>query len=165
MSLPRALCLLLLLPSLATAEWPFDGDDLRPRRPPASAEIGLRGGYDWDGDTYSAGGQARLPLWRRSRVILVPSGDLYNDGSGADWQANVDLVLSPGPRGGFYGGLGLGWVEAGGEREREVNQLLGLNLPLGRGRTRTYVEARWTERDAGTAFRIVFGLNLVLLRY
>lgn len=161
-----ALSLLLMVtaPAAVQGEWPFD--DLQPSKPPSSLELGPRGGYDWDGDTYSAGAQVRIPVWRRTRVALVPSGDVFNDGTGADWQANLDILLSPGPRGGFYGGLGFGWVElAWGVRERAVNQVLGLRLPLARGRYRSYVEARWTELDEATAFRIVFGFNVVLLRY
>ncbi len=162
------LLLTILLGSAASshAEWPYDDGDIGRRRGLSPVTLGPRGGYDYDGDAFSVGGQLRIPLWRRSRVTLAPSGDFFNDGSGADWQANVDVLISPGPRGGFYGGLGFGWVAEGrSERERAVNQVLGLRRPFGRGRTQTYVEARWTELDRETVFRLVFGLNLTLFRY
>ena len=163
------LLFLLVLPgtvAVGHAEWPYDDDDIGRRRRPSAVGLGPRVGYDYDGDTFSAGAQLRIPVWRRSRVMVVPSGDLFDNGSGADWQVNVDLLVSPGPRGGFYGGLGFGWVEDDREkRERAVNQVLGLRLPLGRGRTQTYVEARWTELNRETVFRLVFGISLTLFRY
>jgi putative exporter of polyketide antibiotics len=51
------------------------------------------------------------------------------------------------------------------QRERAVNQVLGLRLPLGRDRVQSYIEARWTELNRETVFRLVFGLNLNLFRY
>lgn len=162
------LLLLLFVPGSAVvghAEWPYD-EDVRHRRVPTAVELGLRGGYDYDGDTYSAGGQLRIPLWRRSRFVLAPSGDIYNDGNRTDWQANVDLLMSPGPGGGLYAGLGFGWVEDGRpQRERAVNQVAGLTRPLGRGAGQVYLEARWTALNRKTAFRLVFGVNIALFRY
>lgn len=128
-------------------------------------QFGPRAGYDYDGDTYSAGAQLRVPLWRRSRFTLTPSGDIYNDGTRADWQANIDLLMAPGPRGGLYAGLGLGWVETAEGQERAVNQVIGLQLPVSRGPMGLYVEGRWTELNRKTVFRLVVGLNLALLRY
>ena len=164
------LLFLLVLSGTVTvghAEWPYDDDDVGRRARPSAFGLGPRAGYDFDGDTFSVGAQLRIPVWRRSRIMVVPSGDVFDNGSGADWQMNVDLLVSPGPRGGFYGGLGFGWVEEDGRQKRElaVNQVLGLRLPLGRGRTQTYVEARWTELNRETVFRLVFGLNLTLFRY
>jgi hypothetical protein len=163
------LALLLTVPAAAVsshAEWPYDDGDVVRRGSASPVELGPRGGYDWDGDTFTAGAQLRIPLWRRSRFTLAPSGDLYNDGTTADWQANVDLLVSPGPRGGFYAGLGFSWIEDGREkRERAVNQVLGLHMPLGSGRTRSYLEARWTELNRDTVFRVVFGINVALFRY
>ena len=124
------LLLLLLILAATTgishAEWPYDDYDTGRRGRAVPVALGPRAGYDYDGDTFSAGVQLRIPLWRRSRFLLVPSGDIYDDGKGTDWQANVDLLVSPGPRGGFYGGLGFAWVEDGRpQRERAVNQVLG----------------------------------------
>ncbi|MDA0334364.1 MAG: hypothetical protein O2782_04290 [bacterium] len=161
------LLLLLLLGKtvVAYAEWPYDEDSGR-RGVRTAVELGPRAGYDYDGDAYSAGGQLRIPLWRRSRFVLAPSGDIYNDGTRADWQANVDLLMSPGPRGGLYAGLGFGWLEDGSaQRERAVNQLVGLTRPLGQGAGHAYLEARWTELNRKTIFRLVFGINLALFSY
>jgi hypothetical protein len=162
------LLLLLTVPGsvvVGHAEWPYD-EDVGRRGNRTAVELGARGGYDYDGNAYSAGGQLRIPLWRRSRFTLVPSADIYNDGKGADWQANVDLLMSPGPNGGLYAGLGFAWVEDGRpERERAVNQVVGLKRPLGRGAGQAYLEARWTELNRKTAFRLVFGVNIALFSY
>lgn len=162
----RALWLLLIVVCSASpgaAEWPYD--EVEPRGGGTAVQLGPRAGYDYDGDTYSAGAQLRVPIWRRSRFTLTPSADLYNDGTRTDWQANLDLLMAPGPRGGIYAGLGFAWVEAATGRERAINQVIGLQIPLGRGPLRSYVEARWTELDRKTVFRLVVGVNVALLRY
>ncbi|MBT3343050.1 MAG: hypothetical protein HN712_25405 [Gemmatimonadetes bacterium] len=158
-----AVCLLVLSVTMAQAEWPYNE---RSRGRGTPVEIGVRVGHDYDGDTPSAGGQLRLPIPRLRGFVLVPSVDIYNDGTGADWQANVDLLMSGGPRGGIYAGLGYGWAEEGlEERERAINQILGLRIPLGDGGTRAYIEGRWTELARDNVFRLVGGLNIPLFRY
>ena len=155
--------LLALSTTMARAEWPYDE---RPRGRGMPVEIGVRVGHDYDGDAPSVGGQLRLPIPRVRQFILVPSTDIYNNGTGADWQANVDLLMAAGPRGGIYAGLGYGWVEEGRDkRERAINQILGLRLPVGRGGMRAYIEGRWTELARDTVFRLVGGVNIPLFRY
>ena len=160
-----AIELLLITVAGSEAEWPYDDEDLGRRSRSAPVELGARIGYDYDGDTISGGAQLRIPLGRRSRFVLVPSGDAFNGGDGADWQVNLDLLMSPGPRGGLYAGLGFGWSEEDGERERAVNQVVGVRVPFGRGRVRSYVEGRWTELNRDNVFRLVAGLNVALFRY
>ena len=146
-------------------EWPFDDDDFERRSRSAPVELGPRVGYDDDGDTISGGVQLRVPLGRRSRFVLVPSGDAFYGGDGADWQVNLDLMMGSGPRGGLYLGLGVGWSEQDGKRQRGVNQVVGLHLPFGRAGVRCYVEGRWTEVNRNNLFRITVGLNVPLFRY
>ena len=150
----------------AAAEWPFDDDDGGGRgrhRPGTGIALGPRVGYDDDGDTYSAGGQLLLgiPLGRRAGISLAPSADVFNDGDGADWQANLDLMTSAGP--GLYVGLGAAWVTTGGQRSTRFNQLVGLRLPGNPGgRARPYAELRWTEQNREYAFRVVVGVDWTL---
>lgn len=152
----------LLVVAPVLGEWPYD---VSPRGRGTPVEFGARVGHDYDGDAPSAGLQLRLPLPKIRGFVLAPSADVYNDGDQADWQVNLDLLMSAGPRGGFYAGLGFGWVEEGLEnRERAVNQILGLRLPLGRGGTRAFIEGRWTELARDNVFRLVGGVNLPLFR-
>ncbi len=155
--------LLLAGISSVDAEWPYDD---APRSRGLPLEIGVRVGHDYDSEAPSGGGQVRIPIPRFRGFMLVPSADIYDADDGVDWQANVDLLMSSGPRGGFYAGLGFGWAEEGRpERERAINQILGLRLPIGRGGLRAYVEGRWTELARDTVFRLVGGVNVPLFRY
>ena len=157
------MALLLAGNSSVDAEWPYDD---APRSRGLPLEVGVRVGHDYDGHAPSAGGQMRIPIPRLRGFMLVPSADIYDADEGADWQANVDLLMSSGTRGGFYAGLGYGWVEEGrDERERAINQILGLRLPIGRGGMRAYVEGRWTELTRDTVFRLVGGVNVPLFRF
>ncbi len=149
--------------SQVQSEWPYDDSPLRRGTP---VEIGVRVGHDYDGEAPSAGAQLRLSIPRLRGFILVPSADIFDADEGADWQVNVDLLMSSGPRGGFYGGLGFGWVEEGRpDRERAINQILGLRLPVGRRGLRAYLEGRWTELARDTVFRLVGGVNIPLFSY
>ena len=148
--------------AIAEAEWPYDDESFAGGQS-VPVEIGARVGYDYDGETTSAGGQLCVPIGRGGRFIIVPSSDIYFDGEGVDWQANVDVMMSPGPRGGFYAGLGFGWAKDDGDRNRAVNQVIGLRLPL--SGLWAYAEGRWTELERGTAIRVVGGLNIPLFRY
>ena len=122
-----------------------------------SPQIGVRGGYDYDIDAWSAGGQARWPFGRRGKYQLVPSGDVFFADGVADWQGNVDWLLSPGPRGGFYFGIGVGYSSRPIDGERVFNRLVGLRLSQ-----RLYVESRWTNVDGRNLFRLVVGYNISL---
>jgi hypothetical protein len=157
-----SITLLLAMVNSVAAEWPYDA----PRSGSLPLEVGVRVGHDYDSEAPSGGGQVRIPIPRFRGFMLVPSADIYDADDGADWQVNVDLLMSSGPRGGFYAGLGFGWAEEGRpERERAINQILGLRLPIGRGGMRAYVEGRWTELARDTVFRLVGGVNVPLFRY
>ena len=161
-----AVALLIAGVTPSGAEWPYD----TPRRGGMPLEVGVRAGYDYDGDVPSAGAQMRVPIPRLRGFMLVPSADIFdadaNADDRADWQMNVDLLMSAGPRGGLYAGLGFGWVEEGRpKRERAINQVLGLRLPVGRRGMRAYIEGRWTELARDTVFRLVGGVNIPLFRY
>ncbi len=122
-----------------------------------SPEIGVRGGRDYDLDIWSAGGQFRLPLGRRGRLQLVPSGDVFFAEGEADWQANVDVLYGTERGGGLYFGGGMGYSNRTGVQERVVNRIVGLRLS-----ERLYLENRWTNIDGKSLFRVVVGYNLSL---
>ena len=120
-----------------------------------SPQLGLRGGYDYDIDVWSAGGQARWPFGRRGSYQLVPSGDVFFAAGAADWQGNADVIFSPGPRGGFYFGFGLGYSSRAVDGAQVFNRLVGLNLAR-----RLYMEGRWTNIAGKNIFRLAVGYNL-----
>ena len=124
-----------------------------------SPQIGVRGGYDYDIDVWSAGGQLRWPFMRRGRIQVVPSGDVFFAEGSADWQANADVIYSPGSRGGVYYGGGVGFSSRPGDGEWAVNRLVGLRLSR-----HMYIEGRWTNVDSRTLFRLVVGWNMPLRR-
>ena len=122
-----------------------------------SPEIGVRGGYDYDIDVWSAGGQFRLPIGRRGRLEIVPSGDAFFTEGEIDWQANADVIYGPGRRGGLYFGGGMGYSNRPGITEQVVNRIVGLRLS-----ERMYLENRWTNIDGRSLYRMVLGYNLGL---
>lgn len=130
---------------------------------------GLRGGYDFDVEAWSAGAQIGVAL--RPRLVLAPSGDLFFRDGRTDWQVNGDLVLRPRPHGLIYGGGGVAAVHRasdGAEDEADTrvgaNAFVGLSTPglRRRARVRPFVEARWTFVDGESPFRLAFGLNVPL---
>ena len=122
-----------------------------------STEIGVRGGFDYDIDAWSAGGQFRLPFAKRGRLQFAPSGDVFFTQHEIDWQANADLIYSPGPRGGFYFGGGMAFSDRPGIAERGVNRMVGLRLS-----PRFYIESRWTSLEGRSLYRMVVGYNISL---
>lgn len=120
-------------------------------------EIGVRGGFDYDIDVWSAGGQFRLPVGRHGRLELAPSGDVFFNEGEIDWQANADLLYGPGRRGGFYFGGGLAYSNRPGATERVVNRIVGLRLSR-----QLYLESRWTSIEGRNLYRLVIGYNLAL---
>lgn len=128
--------------------------------------MGVRSGYDFEGEAWSLGGQARLPFARR--LELIPSGDAFFDTDHTEWQLNADLAVRLGPRGSLYGGAGLAAVnrpeEPGDEAETRLgtNLFVGLQLPGVVLPVRPFAEARWTLVDGESPFRLAFGANVRL---
>ena len=159
-----AICLLVVAVDETEAQrrrgGSWGGRSLRP-----VMEFGIRAGRDYDIDVWSAGAQFRLPLGRRSRFQIIPSGDFFMAREEADWQANFDVAFRPGPRGGLYGGIGLAvtdrYRDGDGNRETKAgtNNFIGMRLPMRSMAARLYLEARWTYVDGESPFRLVVGLN------
>ncbi len=181
-----AAALLLTIPQTAQAQW-------RRRRPPrrggragyvapffprALPEFGLRGGYDFDTQSGSLGADLRLPIGPRGRFALAPSGDLFFNTPGHDWQLNLDGELRA-PRVGLYGGGGAALIHhafgpplttpAGFLVEPERETKAGWNLFAGLEPSfapiRPFVETRWTfQGDHYSAFRLTAGLHVPIGR-
>lgn len=156
-------CMLVLGADMASAQRGRGGDS---RGMSAPIEFGVRGGYDFDLDTGSAGAQFRVPLVRQ--VMVVPSADVFfaRDGGDTDWQINGDLLVKPDELGGFYGGAGAAFLRSDfdGDSEQEVEA--GYNLFVGidggrlfETRLRPFAEARWSSVDDLDPFRLVIGIN------
>ncbi len=176
-----ALGALLTIPSAAQAQWrrrpPRWGRGGRGGRagyvapffPRAVPEFGLRGGYDFDTGSGSLGADLRLPVGRRGHFALAPSGDLFFNSPGHDWQLNLDGELRA-PLLGVYGGGGGALIhhEFPGELARDTkagwNLFAGLEpalLPV-----RPFVETRWTFRGNDySAFRLTAGLHVPIGRH
>jgi len=158
---------LLFLQSAAPAQ---NGRRGRAPRFRPSAVAGLRTGYDFDAEAWSLGGQLRLPIGGlRTGLQIIPSGDLYFQNGGTDWQLNLDAAVRLLM---FYGGAGLAYLnrdlqpigENGGRSG--INVFIGspLPLPLWRYGLQPCVEARWTDVDQIRLFRLVLGVNFVVRR-
>jgi len=161
-----ALCL-ALAPQAAQAQRPrARAGQLAARFAAPVPMVGIRSGYDFEGEAWSLGGQVRLPVGRR--LELIPSGEALFDSERTDWQSNADLALRLGLRGGLYAGAGLAVSSRADDADGDSNAQLGTNLFVGfqaRGRllpVRPFVEARWTLVDGDSPFRLAFGANLPL---
>ena len=132
------------------------------------AVAGIRGGYDYDAERWSAGGQIRVPLgWRGLQVI--PSGDVFFLHRDTVWQGNVDVALRPGGRGRMYAGGGLAVTDMYGDGSDEkvsmgYNLMIGSPLSLRGLPIRMYLEARWTYVNDRSPFRVAIGLSWPLGR-
>lgn len=128
--------------------------------------LGVRGGYDFGGDLWSAGAQLRVPAGRT--LELIPSGDAFFAGGRTDWQLNADLALRLGPRGGLYAGGGAGLLGRDPDGDGEASTALGPNVFAGirfpgrRGDVRPFIEARWTFVEGEAPFRLTAGLGFPL---
>lgn len=165
------ICLVLLLAVSATTA---DAQRRRDRhhdhgdrwhRDAGPVEFGVRGGYDFQDDVASAGTQLRIPLVRQLR--LVPSGDVFFDDAPTEWQINVDLQVQPDAFGGLYGGAGAAFVnrdfdlDADEDTEAGYNLFLGIDGgPLLDARVRPFAEARWTDVEDYSPFRLLLGINV-----
>jgi hypothetical protein len=157
--------LVVLVGSLVVAS--REAEAQRPRRGlrrvfTAVPELGPRVGYDFLADGFLVGGQFRVPGPYLESLL---SGDYYASGE-SRWQLNLDLALRFRPLATLYAGGGIGiYHGALGGTDVGPNILVGLHPPVRRGApVRPYAEGRWTFLDAGTPFRLVFGVNLLLGR-
>jgi hypothetical protein len=129
-------------------------------------ELGVRGGYDFDADAGTFGGQLRIPV--AGPVALVPSLDVSLDRAGPPWQANADVVVRPDRLAGLYAGVGAGFVHLEDPLDGDHDTEVGLNLLAGLDggrlagtRLRPFAEGRWTRIDDDRdAFRLVAGVSV-----
>lgn len=158
---PRGIALGLLLAASAMA-LPLRSAEAQRRNQP-SPEAGLRGGFEFKNDDWSAGAQLRFPLARGSE--LIPSGD-WIFRSGTNFRLNLDLAVPLMPRGGFYGGGGLGVdftdraVSSGLATTYGGNLMLGVApYKSGRHGLHWFAEGRWFLKNGPNLFTLVIGLN------
>jgi len=171
----RAFLLLLVLGCIglgsADAQWKRPRvvvrHDDRDRWSAGPAMFGVRGGHDFEEGVTSAGAQLRFPLVRQ--LLLVPSGDVYLDSDDArtEWQLNADLAVQPDELGGLYAGIGAAFVNRDFELDGDGGVRTGFNLLLGlQGgrlldtRVEPFVEARWTEVEDYSPFRLLAGIDV-----
>lgn len=161
---------ILLLFSLSyikniNAQW----DDEIEERPPLKPIIGLRAGYDFDSEVWSAGGHVKIPVGKRFRGFqIIPSGDLFFLYDNKEWQLNLDVAINLMM---FYGGAGVAYLNSDfqhmGKNESKVGTNLFVGMPLilplrHRLPIMPFAEARWTEVNNDNLFRLVFGINILL---
>ncbi len=160
------LCLICMLVFGADMLSAQRGRSDRPSQMHAPIEFGVRGGYDFDRDTGSAGAQFRIPLVRQ--VAVVPSADVFfaEDGGDTDWQINADLMVKPDGFGGIYGGAGAAFLRSDFDGDNEQSFEAGYNLFVGVDggrlfdtRLRPFAEARWSSVDNRDPFRLAVGIN------
>ena len=132
-------------------------------RPPV--ELGVRGGWDFDGGQGSIGTQLRVPVIRPFAV--APSFDAFFGDEGASWQLNLDGQIRPMALGGLYFGGGGARIRrefdvlAGNETKVGWNALLGIDGGrVARTTLRPFAEGRWSGAGDFHAFRLVAGVNV-----
>lgn len=139
----------------------------------ASAELGIRGGRDFDAEAWLVGTQLRMPIGPWGRIQLMPSADLILLEDNTAWQVNIDANFELLPEGTLYAGGGYAILaaetideaaEPGLERTNGWNLHVGVKPPMHTARIRPYVEARWTLVEDTSVFRLMFGLNTPLGR-
>ena len=121
--------------------------------------VGARVGRDFENHAWSVGGQVSVPMGRN--LELRPSGDFFfpKDGD-TGWQANGDAAFHIGQTGALYAGGGIAFAHpGGGETKTGYNLFFGLNASASSGRTRPFVEARWTFVNDTSPFRLALGFN------
>ena len=124
--------------------------------------IGPRAGRDFENHAWSLGGQASFPVGRN--LELRPSGDFFfpKDGD-RGWQLNGDAAFHIGENGPVYAGGGIAFAHpGGGETKTGYNLFAGLNAAASQGRTRPFIEARWTFVNDTSPFRLALGFNYQL---
>jgi hypothetical protein len=116
-------------------------------------------GYNFDADALLIGAQVAWPI--TPRVNLYPTFDYYFVDVGTLWALNADVTYRPPTRSGAWyvgGGLNYSHFSAGGNGAGDTNLNLLSGLEARRGRTRPYVEARFTIGD-GSSLQVVGGFN------
>jgi hypothetical protein len=119
-------------------------------------------GRDFENHAWSVGAQVSLPVG--NNLELRPSGDLFfpRDGD-TGWQANGDGAFHIGKQGNLYAGGGIAFVHpGGGETKTGYNLFFGLNAAASSGKTKPFVELRWTFVNDTSPFRLVLGFNFQL---
>jgi hypothetical protein len=154
--------IILLLADISLGQWESDRD----RRPSPRISLGIRGGYDWNKNTYCVGGQLKIPLGMgRGAIQIIPNGDIFFIRSGIDWQLNLDAAIRLMM---FYGGAGLAYLNREFYKPDEkskktgINYFIGFPLPMRRLPFRIFIEGRWTNVNDETLFRLVVGINFSL---
>jgi hypothetical protein len=165
----RALVCLIALTSatvqIAEAQRRAPPPPPRPIFPAPPVEFGVRGGFDFDESTGSAGAQVRIPLG--APIFLVPSGDVYFNDARTQWQVNGDLLFQPRELGGIYAGVGAAFVNRDFDTPGERATRAGFNLVAGlRGArlsgtsVRPFAEGRWTQVADYRPFRLALGIDV-----
>ncbi len=127
-----------------------------------SSEFGVRGGYDFQVDSWTAGAQLRLPLLG-SPFMLIPGGDLVFEDVGTGWQLTGDGAVEVG---GVYFGGGYTLLHRAFILDDDLSTEGGTSLFVGligdrsRESARPGVEARWSFVDGETALRLMVSLNV-----
>jgi hypothetical protein len=121
--------------------------------------VGPRAGRDFENHAWSLGAQVSVPM--DGNLELRPSGDFFfpRDGD-TGWQANGDAAFHFGNSGAVYAGGGIAFAHpGGGETKTGYNIFFGLNASASSGRTRPFLEARWTFVNDTSPFRLALGFN------
>lgn len=145
-----------------------EGDKLPTQR----LVLGVRTGYDFNANIWSAGGQFGIPI---GPIQFIPSGDVFFVEGDLDWQINLDAALPlelgfgrllGGIGAGLYGGGGLAIIYrdiAGASEDGTkvgTNLIIGIRLPLRSIHIQPFVEARWTFVDEENPFHLIAGINI-----
>lgn len=118
---------------------------------------GLRGGRDFENHAWSLGGQASLPVSKN--LELRPSGDYFFPEEGEKgWQLNGDAIVKSGA---LYGGGGVAFAHTNGTDETPTgyNLFFGLTATASSGRSKPFLEFRWTMINDTSPFRLALGFN------
>jgi len=127
--------------------------------------FGLNGGYDISTDVWNAGGQLKFPA---GPFCFMPGGSMYFTQNNIDWQANIDLALSPRFTYGLYGGAGFAIAgrDTTGVGIRNIytglNLFAGYQLPLKRTPIRPYTEFRCTWLEGKPLLQVNLGVDFAI---
>jgi hypothetical protein len=140
----------------------------------APISIGPRLGFDQRGQGTVVGGQLRIPVIRSGQAVVLPTADItFRRGGRRETQYTIEAVYAQGwPRGGLYGGGGVGWRTNFVVDDNPVPDThFGLNLVVGLttglvGPLVIVVEFRWIfiEGVSVDPTPATFGVSLPLWR-
>jgi hypothetical protein len=123
---------------------------------------GLRAGRDFENHAWSLGGQASVPIGKN--LELRPSGDYFFPKEGENgWQLNGDAIFKSGA---LYGGGGVAYAHTNGSGESNsgYNLFFGLSATASSGRSKPFIEFRWTMINDTSPFRLALGFNYQLFQ-